>query len=70
VITQTAEQERHAERKQQVGEYRADKRRTHHLEIPAFNATKAMINSGALPNVAFNNPPIASPVRTESCSVA
>src|SRR5262245_43528041 len=28
-----------------------------------------MISSGALPNVAFSKPPIASPVRSASCSV-
>ena len=30
----------------------------------------AMINSGALPKVAFSNPPTASPVRVAICSVA
>ncbi len=28
-----------------------------------------MISSGALPNVAFSRPPMASPVREASCSV-
>src|ERR1043165_867064 len=37
---------------------------------PAFRATKAMINSGALPKVAFSRPPTASPVRVAICSVA
>src|SRR5262252_4710272 len=36
---------------------------------PALSATNAMINSGALPNVAFSRPPIASPVRVAICSV-
>ncbi len=29
---------------------------------PALKATSAMMSSGALPNVAFSNPPTASPV--------
>ncbi len=36
---------------------------------PACSATSAMISSGALPNVAFSRPPIASPVRVAICSV-
>src|SRR4051812_40361815 len=36
---------------------------------PALRATSAIINSGALPKVALSNPPMASPVRVESCSV-
>ena len=35
-----------------------------------FNATKVMINSGALPNVALSNLAMASPVRMAICSVA
>ena len=37
---------------------------------PDLKATSAIINSGALPKVAFNNPPTASPVRDAICSVA
>jgi hypothetical protein len=37
--------------------------------LPAFNATRAMISSGAFPNVALSRPPIASPVRCAICSV-
>src|SRR5262245_19465631 len=36
---------------------------------PARSATSAMIISGALPKVALSRPPIASPVRVDSCSV-
>src|SRR5690349_23266203 len=36
---------------------------------PALRATVAMINSGALPKVAFSSPPTASPVRVAICSV-
>src|SRR5262245_1229324 len=36
---------------------------------PARSATSAMIISGALPKVALSSPPIASPVRVDSCSV-
>jgi len=36
---------------------------------PALSATSAIINSGALPKVALSNPPIASPVRVDNCSV-
>jgi len=39
-------------------------------KYPAFRATRAMINSGALPKVALSRPPIASPVRIATCSVA
>jgi hypothetical protein len=37
---------------------------------PALSATSAMISSGAFPNVALSKPPMASPVRVASCSVA
>src|SRR5262245_41278603 len=36
---------------------------------PALKATRAMISSGALPNVALSRPPMASPVRVAICSV-
>jgi hypothetical protein len=65
-----AEQERDTRGEQQVGEDGADDGRPHHVEKPrAFNATSAMINSGAFPNVALSNPPMASPVRVARCSV-
>src|SRR5687767_11688560 len=38
--------------------------------MPARSATKAMIISGAFPNVAFRSPPIVGPVRTAMFSVA
>jgi hypothetical protein len=37
---------------------------------PAFRATKAIINSVALPKVAFKNPPIPGPTTTAISSVA
>lgn len=40
------------------------------LVRPRDNAIIAMINSAALPNVAFNNPPIPAPARAASDSVA
>src|SRR5437773_9877593 len=40
------------------------------LLSPFESATTAMINSAALPNVAFNNPPAPSPMRAAKASVA
>ena len=37
---------------------------------PLLNATRAMINSAALPKVAFRKPPTPAPERAASCSVA
>ena len=37
---------------------------------PCDNASNAMINSAALPNVAFNRPPMPGPARAPRCSVA
>ncbi len=37
---------------------------------PSFTAIRAMISSGALPKVAFRNPPIPGPVWCAACSVA
>jgi hypothetical protein len=37
---------------------------------PAFSANRAMISSGALPNVTFSSPPIPGPERAARCSVA
>ena len=37
---------------------------------PARSAVMAMINSVKFPSVAFNNPPTASPVFSETASVA
>ena len=37
---------------------------------PCDNAISAMINSAALPNVAFSRPPMPGPARAPRCSVA
>ncbi len=37
---------------------------------PALSAIIAIINSAALPNVAFRNPPMVGPVFAARCSVA
>ncbi len=37
---------------------------------PLFSANRAMISSGALPNVTFSRPPIPGPLRAASSSVA
>ena len=37
---------------------------------PSISAKKAMISSGALPNVTFRSPPIPGPVRAAIASVA
>ena len=37
---------------------------------PCFRATTAMINSAAFPSVALRNPPMFSPARSATCSVA
>ena len=37
---------------------------------PARSAARAMISSAALPKVAFRSPPMPSPMRAASCSVA
>ena len=37
---------------------------------PSLTANSAMINSGALPKLAFRNPPIPGPVCSPACSVA
>ena len=37
---------------------------------PSLRAKKAMISSGALPNVTFRKPPIPGPVCAAMCSVA
>ena len=37
---------------------------------PSLTAIKAMISSGAFPNVAFRKPPMPGPVRSAACSVA
>ena len=36
---------------------------------PSFSAKKAMISSGALPNVTFSSPPRPGPVLAARCSV-
>ena len=37
---------------------------------PSLSAKKAMISSGALPNVTFRRPPMPGPVWAAMCSVA
>ena len=66
-----AEEHREAEDEEQVADHGAGERAADDLgHSIAFTANRAMISSGALPNVAFRKPPIPGPVCSAACSVA
>ena len=67
---EAADEHRRAHHQQDVAEDRADQRRLDDLCSPSRSAKKAMISSGALPNVTLSRPPMPGPERAASSSVA
>ena len=70
VLYEPADEHRGAHDEQDVAEDRADQRRLDDLRSPSLRAKKAMISSGALPNVTLRKPPMPGPERAASSSVA